>query len=65
MSVAGREPYLDSDAFVLVANFNVVDMDVRAPNINAIEASHVAPMNNHVVDFAIRARIHRKMESGC
>lgn len=46
----------------LTGDFDIVNPDIRAPYINTVQASFVATADNHIVDFAIRARVQRQVE---
>jgi hypothetical protein len=43
----------------------VMHPDVVAPDIDAIQAAPVCTPNGHVVNFTIRACVHREVKSGC
>jgi hypothetical protein len=57
--------YLDSHTLILVADFHIMYMDVRAPNVDPIKSTFIASSNNHVVKLTIGACIQHKMESRC
>lgn len=53
---------LHGNTLVLVADLNIVDPDVGAPDINTIQASLVAAVDDQVVQLTILAGIEREME---
>lgn len=57
--------YLHGHAFVFVCYFDVMDPNVRSPDIDTIQSSLVAAANNHVVDFAAGTSVECKVESRC
>ena len=42
---------LDGDALVLVGNFDVVDMDVASPNIDAVKTTPVGTTDDEIVNL--------------
>jgi hypothetical protein len=55
---------LDSNAFVFVGHHYIVDPDVGAPDVYAVETSFVAAANSHIVDFAVCAGVDGEVEGG-
>jgi hypothetical protein len=53
-----------SDAFVLVGYHNIVDPNVGAPDVYAVETSFVAAADGHVVDLAVCAGVDGEVEGG-
>lgn len=43
---------LDGDTFIFVCDFNVMDVDVLGPDIDAVKTSVVTTANDHVVDLS-------------
>ena len=41
-----------------------MDVDVVRPDIDAVEAAVVTASDEHVVDLAVRARVHAEVEGG-
>lgn len=41
-----------------------MDPDVRPPDVNTIQAASVATVNDHVVDLAVGAGVHREVKRG-
>lgn len=58
----GWETYFNCHTFVLIRNFNIVDMHVKAPNINTIQTSPVPASNNEIVDLTTLDCIQYQME---
>lgn len=52
------------DAFVFVGYHYIVDPDVGAPDIDAVETAFVAAADGHVVDFAVCAGVDGEVEGG-
>jgi hypothetical protein len=52
------------DTLVLVGNFDVVNVNVISPYVDAIESSLVSTSNYHIVNLAIGACVHNEMERG-
>ena len=53
---------LHSHAFIFVGHHNIVDPNVVAPDVNAVETALVAAADGHVVDFAVCARVDGEVE---
>ena len=54
----------DRHAFVLVGDLDVVDVDVGAPNVNAVQTTLVGSADDGVVNFSIGAGVHGQVEGG-
>lgn len=61
-NVLGRRFY--GDALVLVGYHYIVDPDVVAPDVDAVQTALVAAADGHVVDLAVRARVDGEVEGG-
>lgn len=53
---------LDSDALVLVADFNVMDVNVGSPDVNTVQTASCASVNDCIVHFSVRASVQREVE---
>ena len=49
---------------ILVGHLDIMDPNVLAPDIDAVEATLTAAPDDAVVDFTIRARVHHNVEFG-
>ena len=49
---------------ILVSHLDIMDPNVLAPDIDAVEATLAAAPDDAVVDFTIRASIHHNVEFG-
>ena len=52
------------DTLVFVGNFDIVDMNVFSPYVDAIESSLVSTSNYHIVNLAVGTCVHNEMERG-
>jgi len=58
--VGPRTP--DCNALVLVWNFDVMNVDVIAPDIDAIQTAFVSSSDDHAVDFSVTTGVEDKVE---
>ena len=46
--------YLDSNTFITVRNFNIVDPDVGAGDVDTIRTTNVGTADGEIVDLSVR-----------
>ena len=59
-----RRRVFDSYAFVLVCHFHIVDKNIAARDIDAVQATLIATSDDQIVNFSVRGIVEDQVEGG-